>query len=82
MKDQFVTFEIAKELKELGFDEPCLARFNKSKFQMNRLRDWYKHNSGEIDKIYLSAPLWQQVINWFREKYKLIIVIEWNSYEN
>ena len=27
MKKEFVTYEIALELKELGFDEPCLAFF-------------------------------------------------------
>ena len=27
IKDQFVTYEIALAMKELGFDEPCLARY-------------------------------------------------------
>ena len=27
MKTEFVTYEIALELKELGFDEPCFNRF-------------------------------------------------------
>ena len=27
MKEQFVTYEIALKLKELGFDEPCIAYY-------------------------------------------------------
>ena len=28
MEKQFVPYEIAKTLKEKGFDEPCLAMYN------------------------------------------------------
>ena len=76
MNEQFVTYEIALKLKEIGFNEPCFARFNKGNFQMNKLGDWYKHNSGEIDKSYLSASLWQQVIDWFRINHNYDIWIE------
>ena len=32
MKDQFVTYEIALKLKELGFDEECFAYYLDKKF--------------------------------------------------
>lgn len=36
MKKEFVPYELAVKLKELGFDEPCLAVFNESKkFRIN-----------------------------------------------
>ena len=28
MKNEFVTYEIALELKELGFDEPCFKAYD------------------------------------------------------
>jgi hypothetical protein len=79
IKDQFVSSKIARELKTLGFDEPCIARFNNEQFQMNKLGNWYKHNSGEIEKHYISAPLWQQVINWFIKEYDIHLSIDFIS---
>lgn len=57
MKKEFVTYEQAKALKELGFDNPCLAFYNRSKELV--------YNLGTP----LSAPLKQQVFRWFRDKY-------------
>lgn len=82
IKDQFVSCKIAEELKNLGFNEPCIARFNNGQFQMNKLGNWYKHNSGEIEKHYISAPLWQQVINWFIIKYDIHLLIDFISKKN
>lgn len=68
---QFVTYEIALALKELEFDEECLA--------------WYAHEKCfSSDYIFLQyredlefafAPLWQQAIDWLREKKKIHIGI-------
>jgi hypothetical protein len=57
MEKEFVPYQQALELKELGFDEPCLM---------------YYTDNGELYKSNLygiSAPLYQQVFRWFREKY-------------
>jgi len=72
MKDKFVTPEIALKLKELGFDEPCFGYFAK---------DWNKtdeklfiyQNEEELHCERTEAPLWQDVIDMFREKYALLI---------
>ena len=90
MKNQFCSYEIAKQLKELGFDEKCIASYytnikenNTAKYDVRKkLNASFDYNafideddSGYIrnsDKeYYISAPLWQQVIDWFREKYNL-----------
>ena len=83
MREQFVTFEIALKLKELGFDEGCLAVYFKNKFQLVKgfnINNVDLHVANEMDAIL--APLWQQVIDWFREKYNLLIdspkLDEWN----
>ena len=95
MEEQFATYEIALELKELGFDEECIASYytnikenNTAKYDVRKkLNASFDYNaftdeddSGYIrnsDKeYYISAPLWQQVIDWFREKQNICINIE------
>lgn len=69
MQKQFVTYEIALKLKELGFDEECLGWF------------WGKTPVLEIGRTTLDAlinpailaPLWQQAIDWLREKHSIFV---------
>ena len=86
IKDQFVTYEIALGLKELGFDEECFAIFFRTILNNGRTvnyisDDWespfYKNrtNSESNSVDIVSAPLWQQVIDWLREKYGIYILI-------
>jgi hypothetical protein len=64
MKKEFVTYELALKLKELGFDEPCLAYYEGVELTHGMLNDIGK-------KRYLQTPLFQQAFRWFREKYEL-----------
>ncbi len=63
MKDQFVTYEIAVKLKELGFDKRCIAGYSVEK----SLRIGEVSFQSEIDGFCL-APLWQQAIDWIYSK--------------
>lgn len=77
MKNQFCSYEIAKQLKELEFDEYCLAVYFKDKFQLVKgfnINNVDLHVANEFGGIL--APLWQQVIDWFREKQNIYINIE------
>jgi len=60
MQNLFVTYEIAKKLKEKGFDGLCFTYFFTG---TNDLYDgtvrMYNFNKG----LETSAPLWQQVID-------------------
>lgn len=71
MKNQFAPYQESIELKELGFNEPCIAKYINKQFSMNVAGEWYKHNSNEITNGWVSAPLWQQVFEWFRVTYNL-----------
>jgi len=73
MKKEFITYEIALRLKELGFDEECFMIFRDGTLKAPALTDWYNHNCRIGNTI--SAPLWQQVIDWFREKHNIHIEI-------
>lgn len=89
MNKLFATYEIAFELKELGFDEPCLCTYGKSdkRFMRNPGTnileepiedDPYYWINSKIHESVISAPLWQQIIDWFRETYNMDIIISSN----
>ena len=81
MQEQFVTYEIALALKELGFDEPCLGLYYTE--NNNFLKTNYSHsNIVKSNDFIIDCPLWQQVIDWFREKYELHITITSQSQES
>ena len=67
MIKQFVTYEMALKLKELGFDEECFALYRNGRLYL--MCNFLKINSTKESVI--SAPLWQQVIDWFREEYDI-----------
>lgn len=79
MKKQFVTYEIATKLSELGFNELCFCVYNRNK----KLRFNNLHNPSDKNKDYkltknngkIPAPLYQQVFDWFLETYKLYVII-------
>lgn len=68
MEELFVTEKSSKLLKGKEFNEKCTARFNRGTFQLNRLGEWYDHNSGVIEAHYISAPLYDQVEYWLENK--------------
>ncbi len=61
---EFIPYEQSLELKELGFDEPCLDGYGiHGDLWMKRLS-----KQSEVDGTCL-APLYQQAFRWFREKH-------------
>ena len=64
MEKEFVPYKQALELKELGFDEPCMKMEYHHK---NPHIDWHVPN--ELD---CPIPLYQQAFRWFRKKYGLV----------
>jgi len=69
MKNEFVKYEQALALKELGFDEQCFSFYN-IEGELYESEGYYRrgYNVYEDEVI---APLYQQVFSFFREKYKL-----------
>jgi hypothetical protein len=63
MTQEFIPYEQALELKELGFDEPCFGYFS---YEELIIEGRYK-NSDHGRSI--SSLLYQQAFRWFREKY-------------
>lgn len=65
MKD-FIPYEEALVLKELGFDEECLDGYNK----YGKLWGMRFDNQSTVNDA-CSAPLFSQAFRFFREKYDL-----------
>jgi len=59
MEKEFISYQQSLELKELGFDEPCLMYYDYS---------WTLVDSGVYE---CKAPLYQQAFRWFREKHSI-----------
>ena len=75
MEKEFVSYEMALALKELGFNEPCFTYYynDSGKLRTNISIDiddvWI---SGSIKKLGITlAPTFSQAFRFFREKYRL-----------
>lgn len=84
MKEQFVTYKIALKLKELGFNKGCFGAYQltfeeeSEPFKIVEIipLKWYDNNNHRLDgALICTAPLWQQAIDWLREKHLLNISI-------
>ena len=70
MKNEFIPYEQALELKELGFDEPCIAFYEPGNKQVQVVGVEQRYNNPELLRMEdFCAPLYQQAFRWFREKY-------------
>jgi hypothetical protein len=78
MKQEFIQYQPALELKELRFDEPCLGYYlcRNSAFGIDDLlitTEWI--DLLPYDSSSCKAPTFSQAFRWFREKYGLYHVI-------
>lgn len=92
MKQQFCTYEISLKLKKLGFNEECLAIYTHNNEHYTAgtffLHTPHPFTIEELipevqdireSAVYILAPLWQQVIDWFRERHN--IIVDWNLHD-
>lgn len=91
MKKEFIPYEQALALKELGFDEECLAVYRGGSLygsgtSVNRYYEsghWQlEKNSNYNGDNWIAAPTFSQAFRWFREKYNLhSYIIDSKSYK-
>jgi hypothetical protein len=67
MEKEFILYEQALALKELGFDEPCFGFY----YPNGKFIQIHTIGFPNDKKNCILAPLYQQAFRWFREKYKL-----------
>jgi len=90
MEEEFVPYEQALELKELGFDELCFGYYQKSAvigndniLPISFINKAYNFNDDEYSKLgvpFCSAPTYSQAFRWFKEKYGIFVSIVPNKY--
>lgn len=81
MKHLFVPFELAKLLKEKGFNEPCFRLYTE-KYKELITAPFNATNTSIENSLPtkpLTAPLYCQVIDWFRDKHLLHITAEFSQ---
>jgi hypothetical protein len=70
MEKEFIPYEQALALKELGFDESTTTWRQHGEGisgDVEGRRDYYNRKGG----VYTALPLYQQAFRWFREKHNL-----------
>ena len=75
MKTEFIPYELALRMKQLGFDEECLAWYNIGGVLLADISIGYEdkdlfYTQQDMDKVErCTAPTFSQAFRWFREKY-------------
>jgi hypothetical protein len=81
MSKEFVPYELAVKLKELGFDEPCFGYYdNAGKLYYNTNgqpveKDWVWVDNQILPTDMILVPTFSQAFRWFRENHDLNYVI-------
>ena len=89
IEKEFVPYEEALALKELGFDEKCLAYYKENELY-EEAGVCYKNADFEETMVWdemlpnrnCAAPLYQQVFRWLRKKYEYNTEIVWMTAVN
>jgi hypothetical protein len=75
MDKLFALPHLAKLAEENDFDEECMAYFTlvteKLCYAVSNVK------KQDVYKDYTLAPLWQQLVDWFREKHGIHIELDW-----
>lgn len=74
IKEAYVSFEVAKLLKEKGFNCPCRVVYSPKGIVKHYLKEEvYAHNLKGHKKL---CPTHQMVTKWLREKYNIYICVQ------
>ena len=74
MNKEFIPYEQALALKELGFNESCFGYHLNNEFQF--FANIRSCNTNSEFGFYPTALTYSQAFRWFREKYKLEAIVQ------
>lgn len=74
MKNLFIPYQLAVLAQENGFKEPCNYLYRDELLLHTENHEWVNINRLP-GRLAVSAPLYQQIVDWFREKHELLITI-------
>ena len=73
MTEDYVSFETAKLLKKLGFNEECVGAYSETNHTIAKFESNVKNS--EVGPLMYSTPTLQMVMNWLREVHHIHIGI-------
>ena len=85
MVKDFIPYNEVLELKELGFDEPCLGYYAGDILCTGQPQEIHLDKDGNYKKTktesypIIAAPTFSQAFRWFREKYDLCQIVIQNT---
>jgi len=82
MKKDFIPYEQALALKELGFDEPCFGGYYSNQDNVNLWFFKEAKNSDRDERVregFATAPTYSQAFRWFREKHNILATVYSNA---
>lgn len=71
MKERYVSLEVAKLLKDKGFNEPYRGVYEEKVLRINTLCDWFNSDFSE----YVSAPTQAMACDWIEETFNISIEV-------
>ncbi|MEK6881460.1 MAG: hypothetical protein AABY22_17690 [Nanoarchaeota archaeon] len=71
----FVTIKIANSLKQIGYNEPVMACYDKCGMLSTYSENLFKTKKYNNSAYCVSAPLWQEAMEWFRNIYSIDISV-------
>lgn len=74
MTEDYISFEIAKLLKKLGFDEECVGAYSETNNTITKFEPNVKNS--EVGPLIYSTPTLQMAMKWLREVPKIFIEIK------
>ena len=86
MEKEFLPYKESLELRNLGFDEPCLAWFSDRNIRIVGVNGCalsslpVNSTFSNGDDEFVTSPTWGAAFKWFRKKHKL--VVDWNHSEH
>lgn len=72
IKERYVSFEVAKLLRDKGFNEPCRGVYEEKVLRINTLCDWLNSDFSE----YVAAPTQAMACDWLEETFNIAIVLD------
>jgi hypothetical protein len=69
IEKEFIPYELALELKQIGFNEPCLATIDQTDFIHINGTEYPIRGAMIYDTV--DCPTYSQAFRWFREKHGL-----------
>ena len=73
IEEDYCSYEVAKLLKEKGFDEECIGAYSETNHTITKFEPNVKNS--KVGPLMYSAPTHQMAMKWLREVHKLTFII-------